>query len=218
MLLGHPIVFRKHGAGSTPRYPCPRLEEPSRHLEPARAPVKGGGNPCWSFDYTSLNGASMEGNRLRPRGSTLRPSVKNRNTTARWISSATSIGSCVTRYLLEVMDGSARHERVRRLIAIGPPNNGSALAELFCDPVIGPGITKRLTGPLSRNISTRPADVIVQACRPKSPTMQALREAGVRTRYRIPLDLCGETPPGSRSSSPAFKERPANFLPRGTGR
>src|SRR5512138_1860875 len=38
-----------------------------------------------------------------------------------------SVGTCITRYYLEVMDRGARRELVRQLIGIGPPNNGSAL-------------------------------------------------------------------------------------------
>ena len=55
-----------------------------------------------------------------------------------------SIGSCIARYLLEVNDGRALHERVRQPIAIGPPNNGSSLAELSAIRSSAPLFTGRL--------------------------------------------------------------------------
>ena len=57
-----------------------------------------------------------------------------------------SIGTCLVRYLLEVVDGTDRSQTVRQLIGLGPPNNGSALAELFNDPTHGEKIINRLTG------------------------------------------------------------------------
>ena len=57
-----------------------------------------------------------------------------------------SIGTCIVRYLLEVMDGTERTQTVRQLIGLGPPNKGSALAELFNDPKHGGEIINRLTG------------------------------------------------------------------------
>ena len=54
-----------------------------------------------------------------------------------------SMGTCITRYCLEVMDGTEHKEHVRQLIGLGPPNNGSALAKLFHDPEQGAGSTKR---------------------------------------------------------------------------
>ena len=125
-----------------------------------------------------------------------------------------SIGSCITRYLLEVMDGSARHEQVRQLIAIGPPNNGSSLAELFCDPVIGPEITKRLVGTFVPENFDPAADVIVQACRPGSMTMTVLREAGIRPdiTYRL---LCAENITCIPSFFPCFEGKTCELQPDG---
>ena len=54
------------------------------------------------------------------------------------------------RYLLEVTDGTERIQKVRQLIDLGLPNNGSALAELFHDPKRGEEIINKLTVVLSR--------------------------------------------------------------------
>jgi|GEM_PF-4490762 triacylglycerol esterase/lipase EstA (alpha/beta hydrolase family) len=42
-----------------------------------------------------------------------------------------SMGTCIVRYLLEVIDGTEHSQKVRQLIGLDLPNNGSALAELF---------------------------------------------------------------------------------------
>jgi len=175
--------------------------------------LKEEGIPCWSFDYTALNGASMEAI-ASALGEYIAVRRKEQEYDGPVDIVCHSIGSCVTRYLLEVMDGSAQHERVRRLIAIGPPNNGSALAELFCDPVIGPEITKRLTGTFVPKHFDPSADVIVQACRPKSPTMQALREAGVRPDIEYHL-ICAENTARTPEFFPAFKGKTCELLPDG---
>jgi hypothetical protein len=98
-----------------------------------------------------------------------------------------SVGTCIARYLLEVCDGTARRERVRQLIGLGPPNNGSALAELFHDPEHGPGIIDNLTGIFLPKGFDPGADPIVQDVRPASIPMQKLRNAGIRPdiTYRI---------------------------------
>jgi len=98
-----------------------------------------------------------------------------------------SVGTCITRYLLEVMDGTARKERVRQMIGLGPPNNGSSLAELFHDPLMGGKIIDRLTGVFVPKGFDPAGDVIVQDVRPASPAMHKLRSAGIRPdiTYRI---------------------------------
>ncbi|HNX17271.1 MAG TPA: alpha/beta fold hydrolase [Methanoregula sp.] len=165
----------------------------------------------WNFDYTSLNDASMEviAGALRDYIATQRE-VQGYNGSVDVV--CHSIGSCITRYLLEVMDGSARHEQVRRFIAIGPPNNGSSLAELFCDPVIGPGITEKLCGTFVPQNFDPAADVIVQECRPKSTTMAALRAAGIRPdiRYRL---LCAENIVKTPSFFPSFDGQTCELQP-----
>lgn len=98
-----------------------------------------------------------------------------------------SVGTCIARYLLEVIDGPAQHQKVRQLIGLGPPNNGSALAELFHDPLMGGEIINRLTGVFVPPGFDPTADMIVQDVRPTSPAMKVLRLAGIRSdiTYRI---------------------------------
>lgn len=98
-----------------------------------------------------------------------------------------SIGTCIARYLLEVIDGTGRDQAVRQLIGLGPPNNGSALAELFNDPVRGEEIINRLSGVFIPDGFDPAADRIIQDVRPKSRIMLALRSAGLRHDiiYRI---------------------------------
>jgi pimeloyl-ACP methyl ester carboxylesterase len=175
--------------------------------------LKEEGIPYWSFDFTSLNGASME---------TIAGALQDYLVTQReergYAGSIDvvchSIGSCITRYLLEVIDGQTRHEQVRQLIAIGPPNNGSAIAELFCDPVIGPVITRRLVGTFVPENFDPVANVIVQECRPGSATMKVLRDAGIRPdiRYRL---LCAENITRTSSFFPCFEGKTCELLPDG---
>ncbi|MFY9800425.1 MAG: acetyltransferase [Methanoregula sp.] len=98
-----------------------------------------------------------------------------------------SLGTCIARYLLEVIDGAEQKQAVRQLIGLGPPNNGSALAELFNDPEHAEGIINRLTGVFVPHGYDPAADRIVQDVRPRSPVMHSLRTAGLRPdiTYRI---------------------------------
>lgn len=97
-----------------------------------------------------------------------------------------SMGTCIARYMLEVQDG-AGDGQIRQLIGIGPPNHGSALAELFNHPDHGPGIIEKLSGIFVPKGYEPKSDVIVQQFRPGSTTMMALQAAGLRTdiSYRI---------------------------------
>ncbi len=98
-----------------------------------------------------------------------------------------SMGTCIVRYLLEVTDGTERSQKVRQLIGLGPPNNGSALAELFHDPKRGEEIINKLTGVFVPRGFDPASDRIVQDVRPGSAVMQRLRTAGLRSDiiYRI---------------------------------
>jgi len=91
-----------------------------------------------------------------------------------------SVGTCIARYFLEVGDGISRHEKVRQLIGIGSPNNGSALAELFFNPQYGPKIIEQLNGVFVPQGFDPDTDPVVQDVRPASKTMQQLRLAGIR--------------------------------------
>jgi len=117
-----------------------------------------------------------------------------------------SIGTCIARYLLEVVDGTDRSQAVRQLIGLGPPNNGSALAELFNDPTHGEKIINRLTGVFVPRGYDPAADQLVQDVRPGSPVIHNLRTAGLRSdiTYRIIVTANPEEVPGF---FPLFKGR-----------
>ena len=109
-----------------------------------------------------------------------------------------SIGTCIARYLLEVVDGTDRSQAVRQLIGLGPPNNGSALAELFNDPTHGEKIINRLTGVFVPQGFDPATDQLVQDVRPGSPVIHNLRTAGLRSdiTYRIIVTANPEEVPG----------------------
>lgn len=98
-----------------------------------------------------------------------------------------STGGFVVRYMLEVLDGSERSERVRQFIGLGSPNNGSSMAELFNDPVYGNEILHTLAGVFVPRRYDPSQDFIVQALRPGSETTAKLLAAGIRSdvRYRM---------------------------------
>jgi len=156
--------------------------------------------PYWKFNHAGMNGANVS-----EIASALGDFLKKMRDETGYTGSVDivchSVGTCITRYLLEVIDGSAQQERVRQLIGLGPPNNGSALAELFFDPQHGREIINRLTGIFVPRGFDPAADAIVQDVRPGSPAMQDLRSAGIRPDiiYRIivtanPQGICGFFP------------------------
>ena len=89
-----------------------------------------------------------------------------------------SMGTCIVRYLLEVTDQSAHSQNIRQLIGLGPPTNGSALAELFHDPKRGEEIINKLTGIFVPRGFDPASDRLVQDVRPGSPVMDQLRTTG----------------------------------------
>ena len=109
-----------------------------------------------------------------------------------------SMGTCIARYLLEVMDGEARTHAVRQLIGLGPPNNGSALAELFSDPERGEAIINRLTGVFVPDGFDPSSDLLVQDVRPGSLVIRSLRNAGLRPdiTYRVIVTTNPDDVPG----------------------
>lgn len=117
-----------------------------------------------------------------------------------------SVGTCIARYLVEVTDGGERRFRIRQLIGLGPPNRGSALAELFSHPEYGPGIIDRLTGTFVPEGFDPVRDPVVQDVRPESPVMRALHDAGIRPdiRYRV---IVTANPEGSTSFFPLLSGR-----------
>ena len=116
------------------------------------------------------------------------------------------MGTVVARYLLEVMDSAQYPEKVRLLIGLGPPNNGSSIAELFHDPDYGPGMIECLTGVFIPDGYDPVSDRIVREFRPGSGPMQRLRSAGLRADVAYRLILT--------ENRPAISE----FFPTFTGR
>ncbi len=100
-----------------------------------------------------------------------------------------SMGTGIARYLVEVRDGKTRLEKVRLLIGLGPPNNGSSLAEIFFDPEYGPRVLLRLGGIFVPRRFNPADDIIVRQFRPESVVMQAIKSAGLRDdiSYRLIL-------------------------------
>lgn len=91
-----------------------------------------------------------------------------------------SMGTCIARYMLEVIDADTRIIRIRQLIGIGPPNNGSSLAELFNHPEFGPQIISQLAGVFVPHGYDPADDIIVQEFRPGSRTITTLQAAETR--------------------------------------
>ncbi|MBN2734219.1 MAG: alpha/beta hydrolase [Methanomicrobiaceae archaeon] len=100
-----------------------------------------------------------------------------------------SMGTCIVRYMLEVLDGKSKEVKVRQIIALGPPNKGSSMAELFNDPTHGSEIITRLSGLFVPKTYDPKKDKIVQEIRPGSKTVDEIHNAGIREDilYRLIL-------------------------------
>lgn len=98
-----------------------------------------------------------------------------------------SMGNAIVRYLLEVLDGTDRKEKVRFFIMLGPPNKGSAMAEIFHDPVHGPEVLRTLEGVFVPPSFNPLNDPLIQDIRPGSRFLSELGIAGLRydIKYRI---------------------------------
>jgi triacylglycerol lipase len=142
--------------------------------------------PYWNFDHSAMDGAPLEEISVE-----LRDFVRSERKTTGYVGAVDmvchSMGTCVARYMLEVLDGEEREEKVGQLIGIGPPNNGSSLAELFNHPEHKEGIIERLAGVFVPHGYNPGEDVIVQQFRPESSSMKRLKQAGTRRdiRYRV---------------------------------
>jgi triacylglycerol lipase len=162
-------------------------------LEAAKIPYK-------QFDHTEMQGSALP--EIAGSFNTYLRKVRNENGWSVPVDIVChSIGTCIVRYLLEVVDGTDRTQAVRQLIGLGPPNNGSALAELFNDPQRGEAIINRLSGVFVPQGFDPAADQLVQDVRPGSPVIRSLRTAGLRSdiTYRIivtanPEDVSGFFP------------------------
>jgi triacylglycerol lipase len=161
--------------------------------------------PVWKFDHTGLRHESLPAIAVALSGYLAAKRAENGYDGPVDIV-CHSIGTCAARYLLEVLDGAARKERVRQLIGIGPPNNGSALAELFNDPDRHGEIIGQLAGVFVPEGFDPGADLIVQDVRPDSPVMQRLRRAGPRPdiTYRV---IVAANPGGESAFFPWFGGR-----------
>ena len=141
---------------------------------------------CWNFSHSNLRDAGAEeiGHALMDFIHTMEEEHGYRG---KIDMVCHSMGAAVARYMLEVMDGTSRDIPVRMLIGIGPPNNGSSMAELFNDPVHGPGILQQLTGTFVPKTYDPAADRLVQEFRSTGPFVKLLRDAGLRSdvRYRV---------------------------------
>jgi triacylglycerol lipase len=158
--------------------------------------------PFWKFDHTNMGNAD-----LATRAAAMESYIRNKRDETGYTGPIDivchSVGTCIARFLLEVIDGNVRKEQVRQLIGVGPPNNGSALAELFHDPLMGKDIINRLTGVFVPPGFDPVTDAIVQDVRPASMAMRALRIAGIRPdiTYRI---IVTANPSGRTDFFPLF--------------
>lgn len=154
--------------------------------------------PCWLFDHSWMRGTGLD----MIAGSFQDFMRRKRDATG--FSGPVdiichSMGTGIARFLLEVIDGREQEERVGQLIALGPPNNGSSLAELFFNPSVSPRILRVLGGVFVPRRFNPPDDIIVTQFRPGSRVMGMLRSAGIREdlSYRMILTE-------NRDTNPAF--------------
>lgn len=175
--------------------------------------LSGASIPYWKFDHSGMNGIDIAELAIA-----LDESITDMRNDSGYTGPidivSHSVGTCITRYLLEVVDGTAHDQKVRQLIGLGPPNNGSALAELFHDPMKGGEVINRLTGIFLKPGFDPSADPIVQDVRPGSPVMQALRSAGIRSDITYRIIVTGN--PGGRSDFfPQFSGKTWDIAPDG---
>lgn len=161
------------------------------------------GIPSVRFDHTGMNGAPLE-TIAQELGRFMRRWRLDTGYHGPVDLVCHSIGTCIARYYLEICDGEKREEQVSQLIALGPPNNGSALAELFVHPVHGARIINRLTGTFVPDGYDPASDATVQDVRPTSPAMKKFKAAGIRPdiTYRI---LVTANPGGTKEFFPLFE-------------
>ncbi len=172
--------------------------------------------PFWNFDHTAMQDAGTEAIATALQDYI---HVKRRETGYGGPVDIIchSMGTCIARYLIEVLDGDAQEEDIRFLVGIGPPNNGSAMAELFNDPDMGPDVIQSLAGVFVPQDYDPADDVIVQEFRPGSRTVAALQAAGIREdiAYRIILAANLTATP---AFFPAFDGRTWELAPDGEWR
>jgi triacylglycerol lipase len=161
--------------------------------------------PSWRFDHSAMADTDLAG-----RAAALRAYVREMRDETGFDGVVDvvchSIGACIARECLEVADGTARTLRAGKLVMLGPPNNGSALAELFSDPCQGSEVIDRLTGVFVPRGFEPLADPLVQDVRPESRAMRGLRSAGIRDDIAYRVVLTGN-PLGLEAFFPWFDGR-----------
>jgi triacylglycerol lipase len=176
--------------------------------------LEGLGVSAWSFDHSGMRGESAPAV-----AAAMRDYIRGMREESGYGGPIDvvchSMGTLAARYLLEVIDGERREEPVRSLIGIGPPNNGSSMAELFNDPDHGPEIIRRLAGTFVPHGYEPADDAIVQDLRPGSRVMATLRTAGLRDdiRYRV-ITTVNRT--RAREFFPLFEGKTWVFKPDGS--
>lgn len=152
----------------------------------------------WSFDYSNLHKSTIShiAHQLK---SFLHERRKEAGYSGPIDIVCHSMGGYVTRYYLEVLDGKKREEKVRQLIEIGVPNQGSSMAEIFNDPVHGPQVIQVLSGEFVPRRYEPEHDVNVQGLRIRSRETGELRKAGIRSDIRYRNILAA-----NRTGDPAF--------------
>ncbi len=158
---------------------------------------------CWNFSHSGLRDAGAEeiGHALMDFIRTMQEKHQYRGEID---IVCHSMGAVVARYMLEVMDGDSRKIPVRTLIGIGPPNNGSSMAELFNDPVHGPAIMQQLKGTFVPRTYDPKGDRLVQEFRKNGRFVQVMRDAGLRSDIRYLVIVAGNTT-GTPDFFPLFK-------------
>ena len=126
-----------------------------------------------------------------------------------------SMGTHITRFFLEVQDGKEHAEKVRQFIGIGPPNNGSSMAELFCDPIFEEEMRGKLEGVFVPPGFEPEDDSLVQEVRPGSVTMATLKQAGLRSDIRYSCIL-SENITRKEQFFPVLGGKTWVFMPDGT--
>ncbi|MGA2913421.1 MAG: acetyltransferase [Methanoregula sp.] len=98
-----------------------------------------------------------------------------------------SMGTCIVRYLLEVIDGTEHSQKVRQQIGLGPPTTARRLQNSFYYPKRGEEIINKLTGIFVPRGFDPVSDRIMQDVRPGNPVIYSLRTAGLRSdiTYKI---------------------------------
>ncbi len=133
----------------------------------------------WNFCHTTINNPSLE-SVATALGDFIRTKRREEEYTGPVDIVCHSMGVLATRYLLEVTDKDHTSECVRNLIGIGPPHNGSSMAEIFNHPVYGPEVIQQLSGVFVPRDYNPATDSVVQGIRVTSSIVADIITAGIR--------------------------------------